>query len=43
MRESGKLGDQHKVPRVTNDRVIAEGLLAICAIARRASTATALN
>ena len=43
MRESGKLGDQHKVPRVTNDRVIAEGLLAICGIARRASTATALN
>lgn len=27
MREHGKLGDQHKVPRVTNDRVVADGLL----------------
>jgi hypothetical protein len=27
MRATGKLGDQHKVPRVTNDRAIAEGLL----------------
>ena len=26
MREHGKLGDQHKVPRVTNDRVAADGL-----------------
>ncbi|HTU02662.1 MAG TPA: GH3 auxin-responsive promoter family protein [Candidatus Sulfotelmatobacter sp.] len=36
MRECGKLGDQHKVPRVTNDRVVAEGLLAA---ADRLSTA----
>ena len=28
MREHGKLGDQHKVPRVTNDRSMAEALLA---------------
>jgi hypothetical protein len=28
MRDRGKLGDQHKVPRVTNDRTMAEGLLA---------------
>jgi acyl-CoA synthetase (AMP-forming)/AMP-acid ligase II len=27
MREQGKLGDQHKVPRVTNDRIVASGLL----------------
>jgi hypothetical protein len=27
MREQGKLGDQHKVPRVTNDRMVASGLL----------------
>jgi len=25
---AGKLGDQHKVPRVTNDRAMAEALLA---------------
>jgi hypothetical protein len=28
MRESGKLGDQAKVPRATNDRALAEALLA---------------
>jgi hypothetical protein len=28
MRVDGKLGDQHKVPRVTNDRAVAERLLA---------------
>jgi GH3 auxin-responsive promoter len=28
MREAGKLGDQHKVPRVTNDRAVAQALLA---------------
>ncbi len=28
MRESGKLGEQHKVPRATNDRALAEALLA---------------
>jgi hypothetical protein len=27
MRECGKLGDCHKVPRVTNDRVLTEALL----------------
>ena len=27
MREAGKLGDQHKVPRVTNDRTVAGALL----------------
>ena len=27
MRRSGRLGDQHKVPRVTNDRVVAAALL----------------
>jgi len=29
MKAHGKLGDQHKVPRVTNDRKVAEGLLAL--------------
>jgi hypothetical protein len=28
MREAGKIGDQHKVPRVTNDRTVADALLA---------------
>ena len=28
MRKHGKLGDHHKVPRVTNDRSMAEALLA---------------
>jgi hypothetical protein len=28
MRSVGKLGDQHKVPRATNDRAVAEALLA---------------
>jgi hypothetical protein len=27
MRSAGKLGDQHKVPRVTNDRTVADQLL----------------
>jgi GH3 auxin-responsive promoter len=27
MSEAGKLGDQHKVPRVTNDRAVAEAVL----------------
>lgn len=31
MRQAGKLGDQHKVPRVTNDRSVAESLLAVAA------------
>jgi len=29
MREGGKLGDQHKVPRASNDRAVAEALLAV--------------
>jgi len=28
MRRAGRLGDQHKVPRVTNDRAVADALLA---------------
>jgi hypothetical protein len=35
MRERGKLGDQHKVPRVTNDRAVADGLLAVAAAEAR--------
>jgi hypothetical protein len=31
MRDRGKLGDQHKVPRVTNDRTVADGLLGVVA------------
>jgi hypothetical protein len=31
MRGQGKLGDQHKVPRVTNDRAMADRLLATAA------------
>jgi len=31
MKALGKLGDQHKVPRVTNDRKVAEALLALAA------------
>ncbi len=31
MREQGKLGDQHKVPRATNDRAVADALLAVAA------------
>jgi len=31
MREAGKLGDQHKVPRVTSDRTTAESVLAVAA------------
>jgi hypothetical protein len=29
MRSAGKLGDQHKVPRVTNDRTLADQLLQV--------------
>jgi hypothetical protein len=43
MRENGKLGDQHKVPRVTNDRTVAEALLVISGIARRASAPAGLR
>lgn len=35
MRGRGTLGDQHKVPRVTNDRRIAEDLLASAAVCPR--------
>jgi hypothetical protein len=35
MRAEGKLGDQHKVPRVTNDRTLADRLLASAALAAR--------
>jgi hypothetical protein len=35
MRRAGKLGDQHKLPRVTNDRVLAEALLAAAAVPAR--------
>ena len=31
MKDGDKLGDQHKVPRVTNDRAVADGLLAAIA------------
>ncbi len=31
MRGGGRLGDQHKVPRVTNDRTIADRLLEVAA------------
>ena len=31
MRETGRLGDQHNVPRVTNDRVVADRLLDVAA------------
>jgi len=34
MREAGKLGDQHKVPRVTNGRSIADAVLAAAAATR---------
>jgi hypothetical protein len=40
MRDHGKLGDQHKVPRVTNDRAVVEGLLAVVAAAGRATVVT---
>ncbi len=38
MRANGTLGDQRKVPRVTNDRAVAEGLLTAAAGAARPST-----
>jgi len=41
LRAQGKLGDQHKVPRVTNDRGVAEGLLAAAGVdALRAAALT---
>ncbi len=41
MRSAGKLGDQHKVPRATNDRALAEALLAAAGEAADASLLTA--
>jgi hypothetical protein len=35
MRGRGKLGGQHKVPRVVNDRALQDDLLAFCGLARR--------
>jgi hypothetical protein len=35
MRAGGKLGDQHKVPRVTNSRAMADALLAVIAAGSR--------
>jgi hypothetical protein len=32
LRAAGKLGDQHKVPRVTNSRVVADALLSSAAL-----------
>lgn len=40
MRDTGKLGDQHKVPRVTNDRAVAEGLLATATLCRAVAGGT---
>jgi hypothetical protein len=34
MRDNGKLGNQHKVPRVMNDRALAAALLAEVRTAR---------
>ena len=39
MRAGGKLGDQHKVPRATNDRAIADALLALAPATSRARRA----
>jgi hypothetical protein len=36
MREHGKLGNQNTIPRVTNDRAMAGGLLSVAAAPRRA-------
>ena len=35
LRERGRLGDQHKVPRVTNDRTVADGLLSVVTARRQ--------
>ena len=39
MREAGRLGDQHKVPRVTNDRAVADAVLARAGDVRRVDPA----
>jgi hypothetical protein len=43
MRGQGKLGDQHKVPRVTNDRAMADRLLATAAAPSAAPTHSATS
>ena len=43
MRANGKLGDQHKVPRATNDRAIADALLATTPGAARPTLAGRLS
>ena len=40
MRTAGKLGDQHKVPRVMNHRDLADALLAAAGPAREEAAAT---
>ncbi len=42
MREAGKLGDQHKVPRVTNDRALADALLAAAGAVPRLSVPSSI-
>jgi hypothetical protein len=41
MRNRGKLGNQNKVPRVTNDRAIADGLLRVAGLSPEAASAPA--
>ena len=41
LRTAGKLGDQHKVPRVTNQRDFADALLAAAVAVPEAATAAA--
>ena len=41
MRNTGKLGDQHKLPRVTNSRSIAVGVLTCAAASTREPLAAA--
>jgi hypothetical protein len=41
MRSRGKLGGQNKVPRVTNDRAVADGLLRVAGLAPETSPAPA--
>lgn len=42
MRATGKLGDQHKVPRATNDRAVAEALRALAPESVRSALASVL-
>lgn len=41
MRSRGKLGGQNKVPRVTNNRAMADGLLAVAGVGREVAAALA--